>query len=393
MIRTTPKTARRSRNERRVTYALKVLGLIVVSAVILGAVLAFVVRVSSVAIVVIGATFFTYVIYPWVRRLSRRVPLGAAIAIVYVTIAIAVGFGVAVVVPALAADAQSLVKAGPGMVRTAQDYLSDPTRAPFRWLPENVRAYAVTLPLQLERLAAQYAGEAARGALGFVLSTVALLATVVVIPVLSVYLMFEWPGVLAGFMRAVPPRARPKTQAVLHDLDRVLGGFIRGQLTVGAAVGIAITLMLLVMHVKYAVLIGVAAGLLDVIPYVGAVVAFVPSVLIALFTDGATHALLVAGLFVVIFQLEGHVIAPRIVSDSVGLTPLAVIIAILIGAELGGPLGMFLAVPVAAVLRVLFLHAIPRYAADRRAGDASATAETLTGISAPGAKKAEGLRA
>ena len=117
--------------------------------------------------------------------------------------------------------------------------------------------------------------------------------------------------------------------------------------------------MLLLTHVKYAVLIAVLAGLLDIIPYVGAVVAFVPSVLIALFTGGWAHAALVAGLFIVIFQLEGHFIAPNIVSESVGLTPLTVIVAILIGAELLGVAGMFIAVPVAGVLRVLILHALP----------------------------------
>ncbi len=359
MVRSGPTVVKRSRNERRVTYALKVLSLIVVATIVLGALLEFVMRVSSVAIVVIGATFFTYLIYPWVERLNRRVPLGVAIALVYLAIIMVAAFGIAVIVPALVVDGQSLIKATPGMVHSAQVYLSNPNQPLFRWLPENIRTYVVMLPLQLEDLTAQYAGEAARGALAFLLSTVAVLATVVVIPVLSVYLMFEWPGLLAGFMRAMPPRARPKTTAVLTDLDGVLGGFIRGQLTVGATIGAAITVMLLIMHVKYAVLIGVAAGLLDIIPYVGAVVAFVPSVLIALFTDGLTHALLVAALFVLIFQLEGHVIAPRIVSQSVGLSPLAVIVAILIGADLLGIAGMFLAVPIAAALRVLVLQALP----------------------------------
>ncbi|HMD01508.1 MAG TPA: AI-2E family transporter, partial [Candidatus Baltobacteraceae bacterium] len=204
----------------------------------------------------------------------------------------------------------------------------------------------------------------ASGALGFVLSTFVLLATVVVIPIVSVYLMMETPDILGGFMRAVPPRARPKTEQVLRDLNGVLGGFIRGQVLVGAVIGAAITLALLATHVRYAVLIGVIAGIFDIIPYVGAIVAFIPSTLLALVHDGWQHALIVALLMIGIFQAEGHLIQPKIISDSVGLSPLAVIVAILIGGDLLGIAGMFLAVPLAAMLRVLVRDLVPAYPAE-----------------------------
>jgi predicted PurR-regulated permease PerM len=149
----------------------------------------------------------------------------------------------------------------------------------------------------------------------------------------------------------------------------VLGGFIRGQLTVSVIIGTAITVMLLILHVKYGVLIGVAAGVLDMIPYVGAAVAFFPATLIAFFSDGWQHALTVAVLFVLIFQLEGQFISPRVISGSVGLSPLGVIIAILIGGDLGGVLGMFVAVPIAAALRVLMLDLKPDYGSPAKKPD------------------------
>jgi predicted PurR-regulated permease PerM len=163
----------------------------------------------------------------------------------------------------------------------------------------------------------------------------------------------------------IPLAIRPKTLDVLGDMERVVGGFIRGQVIVGATIGALITIMLSIMHVKYGVLIGVAAGVLDIIPYVGAVAAFVPAVLLALFQDGASvqslqHAALVAILFVLIFQAEGHFISPKIVSESVGLSPLWVIIAVLIGADLAGIAGMFIAVPVAGMVRVLIAHFVPK---------------------------------
>ena len=105
--------------------------------------------------------------------------------------------------------------------------------------------------------------------------------------------------------------------------------------------------------------IGCAAAVLNFIPYAGAVVGFVPSVLLALITNGPGSALLVAGLFAVIQQIDGNFVAPRVLKENVGLSPLYIILAILIGSELFGLIGTFLSVPVAAMLRVLREHFLP----------------------------------
>lgn len=353
-----------SRGERRVTYALKILVLIALSTFMLFSVLSFLSRISSVAVIVIGAIFFTYVVYPLVRRLNARLPLGAAIGIVYFGIALVIGIGLAVIVPPLSTDIKDLVANYPAIERHATAWISDPQNPFFRRLPLGAREYITTLPAELTKLAQHYAGEAATKALGIVLSTVAVVATCVVIPVLSAYMMLDAENLKRYAVAAIPVKARPKTLAIVADLEKVLGGFIRGQFTVGATIGACITIVLLLFHIKYAVLIGVFAGLFDVIPYVGAVVGFIPSVLLALFQDGVSQAALVhagyvAIAFIAIFQLEGHFIAPKIVSDSVGLSPLWVVIAILIGGELLGIGGMFLAVPIAAMIRVLLVHFIP----------------------------------
>jgi len=106
-------------------------------------------------------------------------------------------------------------------------------------------------------------------------------------------------------------------------------------------------------------LIGVFAGAVDIIPYLGAVAGAIPAVIIALITHGLGWALLVVGAFVVVNQVEGHIIVPNVVGQRVGLTPFMVIVAILIGAELGGILGMFIAVPVAAIIKALAVRFLP----------------------------------
>jgi len=295
-----------------------------------------------------------------VRRLSARLPLLPAILLVYLSLGVLVLLGLSFVVPALANDTHAIVASMPENVARVQTFVADPNNPVVAHLPSSVRAYlAAELP-DLLKLGQRYASAQAGGALRLVLSTFSLIATVVVIPIVSIYLMIEAPELLHGVMRLVPPRARPKASRVLHDLDRALGGFIRGQMLVGLVIGATITVVLLLMHVRYAVLIGVVAGLFDIIPFVGSLVAFVPSVLFAL-ADGWQHALIVALLIVGIFQLEGHFIQPKIVSDSVGLSPLTVIVAILIGAELLGIAGMFIAVPVAAILRILVQDLGPAY--------------------------------
>ncbi len=353
-----------SRGERRVTYALKILALIALSVFMLVNVLSFLSRVSSVAVILIGAIFFTYVVYPLVRRLNERMPLGAAIGIVYFAIALVIGIGIAVIAPPLSTDIKELVANYPTIEKNATSWISDPQNLFFRRFPPGVRESITTLPLEATKFAQHYAGEAATKAVGILLSTVAIVATCIVIPVLSAYMMLDAENLKRYAIAAIPVKARPKTLAVVADLEKVLGGFIRGQFTVGATIGACITIVLLLFHIKYAVLIGVFAGLFDVIPYVGAIVGFIPSVLLALFQDGVSQAALVhagyvAIAFIAIFQLEGHFIAPKIVSDSVGLSPLWVVIAILIGGELLGIGGMFLAVPIAAMIRVLLVHFIP----------------------------------
>jgi predicted PurR-regulated permease PerM len=350
----------RSRTERRITVALKLLALIVLAAIALHGLLGFIGRVRSVAIVLTGAVFFTYLIYPAVRRLSARMPVFLAILLVYAGLAVVAVLGLSFVVPALANDTQSIVAVMPQNVQRAQSFLADPENPIVKLLPDSVRGYLTAEVPDLLKAGQHYASAQAGGAVLFVLSTFALIATVVVIPVISIYLILEAPDLLHGFMRLVPPRARPKTSRILRDLDRVLGGFIRGQMLVGLVIGAAITIVLLLMHVRYAVLIGVVAGLFDIIPFVGSLVAFVPAVLFAL-QDGWQHALIVALLIVGIFQAEGHLIQPKIVSDSVGLSPLTVIVAILIGADLLGIAGMFIAVPIVAMLRVLVQDLAPDY--------------------------------
>jgi predicted PurR-regulated permease PerM len=348
-----------TRNERRVTYALKVLATIALSIYLLVGVLDFLGAIRSTGLLIVGSLLFAYLVYPLVRRLNARLPAIAAILIVYLFIVLIVGSTLALVVPALGNDISNFVRTLPSLSQQFQNELISPHNGLLRRVPETDRLALANLPTQLDGVVQKYGVDTLTRSFTVVLSTVSVIATLVVIPVLAAYMLLEAADVRRQLLGLFPAKRRKKINTVIDELDAVVGGFIRGQLIDGAIVGTMIFVMLMIMHVPYALLIGVSAGILNFIPYAGAVIGFVPSVLLALAYNGPTNALIVAVLFAVIQQIDGNFVAPRVLKDNVGLSPLYIIISILVGSELFGLIGTFLAVPVAAMLRVLREQLLP----------------------------------
>ena len=348
-----------SRNERRVTFALKILATIAVSIYLLVGVLQFFGAIRSTGLLVVGSLFFAYLVYPLVRRLNEKLPAVVAILIVYAFILLVVGSVLALVIPALGNDITNFAKTLPALTQKFQSELVAPHNPLLRRIPDNDRMYIANLPSQLNNVIQKYGVDTLQRSFTVVLSTFSVVATLIIIPVLAAYMLLEAAEVRRQVIGLFPLRRRAKINTVIDELDGVVGGFIRGQLIDGAIVGLMILVMLTIMHVPYALLIGVAAGILNFIPYAGAVIGFVPSVLLALAFNGPTNALIVAVLFAVIQQIDGNFVAPRVLKDNVGLSPLYIIIAILVGSELFGLVGTFLAVPVAAMLRVLREQLLP----------------------------------
>ena len=345
--------------EERVTYWLKILLLVVLAMYVFDAILTFLGRIESIAIILIGSIFLAYLLYPAVRALNRRLSLIFSILITYGFWAVLLILGIWFVLPALVSEVEELIRTYPHAMASLQAQVRNPASPIFGRFPDWMRNYVADVPVQIQAWLRLHTVDAALGALAFLAGTVSIIAALVIVPVMSAYLLMDSENLKRYFIALIPPHRREKSLEVLSQLEQVIGGFIRGQLLVGASVGILITGMLLVMRVPYAVLIGVSAAILDIIPYVGAIATFIPAVFLAFFHSGLVNALIVGALFIAIFELEGHLIAPNIVSKTVALSPLTVVLAILIGAELMGIVGMFIAVPVAGILRVIAFHVIP----------------------------------
>jgi predicted PurR-regulated permease PerM len=192
-------------------------------------------------------------------------------------------------------------------------------------------------------------------------STVGLILTILgylIIPVYLFYLLADLPQLKAFLESFIPERFRSGYSAKLAEVDTVLTGFIRGQLSVCAILALLYSFGLYFIGIDLAIAIGTLAGVTFIIPYVGTIIGIVLSTTMALlkFHD-ILHPLLCLLWFGVVQSIEGMVITPRVVGSTVGLHPLVTIVALLIGGQLFGLMGMLLAVPVTAVLQV-FLRSL-----------------------------------
>jgi predicted PurR-regulated permease PerM len=323
------------------------------------AVLALLGSLGFAGVIMLAAVLIAYLIFPAVQLLKRFIPAIVAIAITYLIFVALVAAMIFIVVPPLIDQTRDLIVSVPGLVRRLTDAIANPNNRLFSSLPGDVRTYIVGLPDQAVQFLSTYGIVVAQRTFNVLLSTVSLALSLIIVPILAAYLLFDSPQLKRAALGFVPERARAKTLAIAADLDTAIGGFVRGQVLDGAIVAVMIAAMLYLMHVPYALLIGVTAGVLNLVPYLGSIVGFIPSVTLALGYNGWQNALGVAILFAVIQQIDGTFILPRIMKANVALSPVVIIVSILIGSALFGVVGTFLAVPVAAMLRVLKVHFAP----------------------------------
>jgi len=201
-------------------------------------------------------------------------------------------------------------------------------------------------------------GKVTRSGLG----VIAWMTNLVLIPVVAFYLLRDWDRLVAWIDDMLPRSIEPTVAHLARESDLVLGAFVRGQLLVMLALGIFYGAGLSILGLSVGPLIGMVAGLLSFVPYLGFIVGFGSAVIAVLVQYGDwSHLLLVVGVFTVGQLLEGYVLVPRLVGEKIGLHPVAVIFAVLAGGYLFGFLGILLALPAASVILVVLRYLSQRY--------------------------------
>ena len=318
-------------------------------------------RLESVVVVLMVSTLFAYVIAPLVHVVqrpiviagrSRRLSGGPAIALVYVLLAVGASAGLAVLLPSATEQVNDIVERAPAY-----------TQSIVAWERGWSRYYArLRIPPELRKsiddsalAAGQGALVAARGSLLALVGALTYVPWLVLIPILA-FLLLKDAGSLSSFViKAMPRGKRARGQRLFEDLNATMAAYVRAQLVACMLVGGLCGVGLAVLGVPYPVLLGILAGVLEFIPLVGPLVVAIMAGVV-----GALHAPILALWAVaylgVLRLVEDYVIYPRLIRHSMDLQPLAVILAVLAGAELDGVAGMFLAVPVVAMASVVFRH-------------------------------------
>jgi predicted PurR-regulated permease PerM len=206
-------------------------------------------------------------------------------------------------------------------------------------------------------------------------SVVTAIVGIVTVAFLTFFMLLEGPKLVERFLGALPSDTSTRWRRVGLKIYRTVGGYVTGNLVISLIAGIATTIALFVLGSDYAVALGVVAAVLDLIPLAGATLAAILVSLVIFVELGWVQALIVAGFFVVYQQIENHVLQPVIYGRTVQLSPLTVLIAVLIGAELAGVLGALAAIPVAgslsAIVGEFLAYARERGAAAESAGSPS----------------------
>ena len=210
----------------------------------------------------------------------------------------------------------------------------------------------------------QPAGSVAKSIFGSTASALSAVAALVLIPVFAFFLLRDFDLIIARIGALIPVNYRPFIRSRMIEIDETLSRFVRGQLTVSAILVLLYSLGLWIVGLPLALVIGVVAGVGNLVPYLGTTLGFLlAGVMLALDWQGWGHVGAVAGVFAAVQVLEGWVITPKVVGDSVGLSTLSVIVSVMIFGELFGFYGVLVAVPAAAILKILFREGLDAYRA------------------------------
>ena len=314
-----------------------------VVAVLLFFVVAYLLR--DIFIVLLFAIVIASAITPfadWVE--SKKVPRILGVALLYLSVFVLVGFLVSLVVPFVTGEINQLIEDLPNFI--------DRVSTSLEKAQQTSGGRFVDLFSEIQNLLdsfSSYLQASSSSAFGFVVSVFGGLFSFLAVIVISFYLSVMRGGIENFIRSVVPNKYESHFLNIWRRSERKVGRWLQGQLLLALIVGLAVYVVLSLMGIKFALLLGILAMILELVPTVGPVLAAVPAVILA-FTQSPILGLWVIVAYAIIQQLENHILVPIIMGRTVGLNPVVVILSLLIGFQLAGILGMILAVPVAAII-------------------------------------------
>lgn len=306
-------------------------------------------RLWPVILLIITAFIFMAALLPYVEWLVRRgMRRTMAVLLIAIVVLAIVGGMVAALVPALVSEFQNIQGRLPDNARQLEDFLSN-----------------IGIDVELQQRAREFRWSdlvSGRAAFNYGQQAVQIALSAFTIAVLTVYLLIDAPRLSKFLYQFVPAGREPEVESLLMQLNRVVGGYIRGQVITSGIIALYTLVVLLALGVPNAFAFAVLAAFADVIPIIGALISVIPATVVA-FQESPTKGAVVAGLLILYQQFEDRFLVPRVYGATLNLPPMIVLIAVLAGAQLLGVPGILLSLPAAAVGRV-FLD----YWLDKRQG-------------------------
>ena len=293
------------------------------------------------------ASLIAYALLPLVKQFERFMPRFLAVVLVYIVV-------FSIICLLLYFVTLSAIDQIRSLTAYVQDLLTPGSRGQLTPLERTLRSLGISNN-QMIAVRDQFLSQAERLATNVVpviTNFVTTLLDIVVIAVISIYLVIDGPR-MANWLRSNAPRPT-HIYFVLDTLQRIVGGYIRGQLLLSLLIGVLVGGGMAVFRVPYALLLGIMAFILEFIPVLGTLISGAICTLLAL-TQGWGIALLVLGYFTIVHILEGDIIGPRVVGRAVGLHPIVSLAALIAASELFGIWGTLFASPIAGVLQALLV--------------------------------------
>ncbi len=309
------------------------------------------------------AMLLAYVGDPMVDKLDKKIPRGISVLIVFLVLTVFVLTLLFILLPLVERQLSNFIQAIPKYFDWFQNVI-------VPWLMINLGVTGFEMDLEeLKSSIKEHwkkAGGLAAGLVGTVsksgMAIIGWAVNIVLVPVLTFYILRDWDILKERLLELVPRKSRASVIEIASDSDSVLSAFLRGQLMVMLALGTIYSIGLWAIGLEFSLLIGMLAGIVSFVPYLGFVIGMTVAGVAAMVQFQDVYQLLPVLLVFSVGQIfESFLLTPMLVGDKIGLHPVAVIFAVMAGGQLFGFIGILIALPVAAVAMVLLRHAHDRY--------------------------------
>ncbi|GAK30107.1 transporter [Weissella oryzae SG25] len=317
---------------------------------------------SSIFIPVIISGFLTYLLLPFVRLLKKiklgkrlRIPHLLAVLIVLVIFLVILVMAFIVLIPNLITQVSRLLETIPYLMQHLQKLIEDASRWPW------VRDFGLKDHINdLQKQFSSFTGDMVQGAANSLATLIGTMTTItitaVTVPVMTFYMLNDGNKLVPSIQRFFPAQRRDNVADIFGRLNKTISQYITGQVIEMAFVGFFTTIGYLMIGQKYALLLGVIAGITNLIPYVGPYIGIVPAIFVAAF-QGPWQVVWTIVVVIIVQQVDGNLLYPRIMGASLKIHPLTIIIILLAAGNIAGIGGMILAIPMYAIVRTLAVYA------------------------------------